>query len=187
MSQTAAARVEPIERDPIAVADGLMRHGRQGARAALNRFWHDVSQAARFSPLKRAPLDMFMGNWNLDSSPAYVFFDVLTRMASPYELNPWDANPLRDTIRAYVDFERLHHRQAVKLFVSATNVRRGRIKIFELDEISLDAVRRVRPPSDLRPCEPPRRYGTLVDDGQAWTDLPQCRGLRARPECDSRR
>ncbi len=34
----------------------------------------------------------------LDHSPSYLFFDVLTRFASPYEFNPLNANPLRDVL-----------------------------------------------------------------------------------------
>ena len=145
----------------VLLADGLMRHGRQGARAALNRFWHDVSQAARFSPLKRAPLDMFMGNWNLDSSPAYVFFDVLTRMASPYELNPWDANPLRDILDEHVDFELVRSCDKVKLYVSATNVETGRVKVFDRHQLTCEMVM-------ASACIPFLFKAVVIDDVPYW-------------------
>jgi NTE family protein len=52
------------------LADGLLPGGREGARGAL-AFWRAVSDAARFSPFQRGPLDMLLGRWTLDNSPAY--------------------------------------------------------------------------------------------------------------------
>jgi len=78
------------------VADGMMRGDRDGAREALHRFWKAVSDAARYSPLQRTPIDVFMGDWSLDGSPSYRFFDWVTRLASPYDLNPMNINPLRE-------------------------------------------------------------------------------------------
>jgi NTE family protein len=36
-----------------------------------------------------------LGGWNLDASPAYVMFDLVTRIASLYD-NPFNLNPLKD-------------------------------------------------------------------------------------------
>lgn len=124
----------------VLVADGLMRGGPQGARDALYSFWKDVSEAARFSPLQRTPLDMYMGNWNLNNSPYYLFFDFLTRMASPYELNPCDKNPLRDVLEKHVDFDLVRCCNKTELFISATNVETGRVKVFDRRELTCDMV-----------------------------------------------
>src|SRR3989475_9260071 len=48
------------------LADGYAKGGSQGARAALEKFWRRVSDAARFSPFKRGPLDVILGRWTLD-------------------------------------------------------------------------------------------------------------------------
>src|SRR4030081_2690368 len=40
-----------------ALVDGYAEGGAEGARAALERFWRRVSEAARFSPFRRGPLD----------------------------------------------------------------------------------------------------------------------------------
>ncbi|MDA7946147.1 MAG: patatin-like phospholipase family protein [Hyphomicrobiaceae bacterium] len=124
----------------VLLADGLMRDGTQGARAALSRFWRDVSKAARFSPLQRGPVDMFMGNWSLDTSPAYLFFDMLTRVAGPYELNPFDVNPLRDILDEHVDFELVRSCDKVRLYISATNVETGRVKVFDRHQLTCQMV-----------------------------------------------
>src|SRR5215831_3517606 len=68
--------------------------GNNGARTALERFWQRVSEAGLFSPIRRAPLDVFLGNWTLDNSPAYVAIDLMSRLFSPYDLNLTGWNPL---------------------------------------------------------------------------------------------
>ncbi|MBU2581682.1 MAG: patatin-like phospholipase family protein [Alphaproteobacteria bacterium] len=124
----------------VVVADGLMRNGCEGARETLHEFWWEVSRAARFSPVQRAPLDMFMGNWSLDGSPGYIFVDFLSRMASPYELNPWKINPLAEILEKTVDFERVRSCEQTKVFVSATNVETGRVRVFDPNALTSDMV-----------------------------------------------
>ena len=124
----------------VVVADGLMKGGEDKARAALRDFWRAVSDAGRSSPIQRAPIDVFMGNWSLDTSPSYLFFDLLNRVASPYELNPLNLNPLRDLVAAQVDFESVRACDKVKLFISATNVETGRVKVFRRAELTADAI-----------------------------------------------
>ena len=72
----------------VVLAEGLIKGGADGARAELLDFWEAVSRAATGSPLQRTPLNMFFGNWSLDDSPGYLFMDMLSRVASPYDLNP---------------------------------------------------------------------------------------------------
>ncbi len=121
------------------LADGWTCGGAEGAKAALDAYWRRVSRAAAFSPLQRSPLDRLLGRWSLDSSPAYVAFDLMTRVFSPYHLNPADYNPLRAILAESIDFERLAN-SAVKLFITATSVRTGRGRIFRNAEISADVL-----------------------------------------------
>ncbi len=124
----------------VVMADGIDRGGYDGARERLTRFWRDVSDAARYSPIRRAPIDMLFGNWSLDASPGYIFFDLLNKMASPYQINPLNLNPLKDIIEHIVDFERLRKRNDIKLFISATNVETGRVQVFKREELTCDMV-----------------------------------------------
>jgi NTE family protein len=124
----------------VAVADGLMQSGEDGARAALHAFWKAVSESARTSPIRRTPIDALLGGWNLDYSPAFLFFDLMTRTASPYALNPLNMNPLRDLLVEQVDFDLVRSCDKMRLFVSATNVETGRVRVFEREELTADAV-----------------------------------------------
>lgn len=121
------------------LAHGLTVGGRAGAKAALRDFWHRISVAAQLSPLQPTPFDKLTGNHSLDSSPAFVFFDLLSRVMSPYQLNPLDYNPLKQILSQVVDFERLRRESVVKLNLCATNVRTGKVRIFKNHELSADA------------------------------------------------
>jgi NTE family protein len=121
------------------LADGHAAGGAEGARAALERFWSAVSRAARFSPIRRTPLDVLLGRWTLDASPAFVALDLAARLVSPYQLNPLGSNPLTDVLAGVVDFDRLA-RAPIRLFVTATNVRTGQGRIFENAEVTSDVL-----------------------------------------------
>ena len=66
--------------------------------------------------------------------------DILTHMASPYDFNPLDINPLRDYLANTVDFAKVRACRELKLFVAATNVRNGKIKVFEGPELTADHI-----------------------------------------------
>ena len=146
----------------VALADGLTRGGREGARESLARFWRAVSDAARFSPVRRGPLDVLLGRWSLDASPGYIALDLLSRVASPYDLNPFDVNPLRDVVAAQIDFDRVNGCGAAKVFVTATNVRTGLPRVFRQGEITLDAV--------MASACLPSLFKAVEIDGEAYWD-----------------
>jgi len=124
----------------VVAADGLMRAGEDGAREGLARFWKEVSDAARLSPVQRAPIDVFMGNWSLDNNPSYILFDLLQRLSSPYDVNPFNFNPLKAILDDIVDFDLVRGCDSMKVFVSATNVETGRVKVFNRRELTCDMV-----------------------------------------------
>ena len=124
----------------VVLADGLDRNGKEGAREALHRFWYSISRFARFSPFQRTPLDRLLGRWTLENSPGYLFFDIFSRLVSPYQLNPFGFNLLSWQLSSLVDFDHVRHAEGIKLFVAATNVRTGKQKIFRREEMTADIV-----------------------------------------------
>ncbi|MEM7044234.1 MAG: patatin-like phospholipase family protein [Pseudomonadota bacterium] len=123
-----------------AVASGFHCGGKEGARERLNAFWQATSKAARSGPLQPSPLDRWLGTGNLDFSPTWHLFDSLSRVVSPYQSNPLNINPLRDILADICDLDAMRAADSVKLFLCATNVRTGRIKVFQGKELSIDAV-----------------------------------------------
>lgn len=146
----------------VAVADGLMKGGREEARRALEEFWFGIAEMSRSSPIQRTPYDKLMGKWSLDMSPSYMFFDTLTRMFSPYQLNPMNTNPLRDLLQEKIDFERVRCCTDVKLFISATSVRTGKVKIFKTPELTAEAI--------LASACLPFLFQAAMVDGEAYWD-----------------
>ena len=121
------------------LADGWLEGGASGARAALSAYWNRVAKAGAFSPLQRSPLDRALGRWTLEHSPVFVGLDLMARIFSPYNLNPSGKNPLKSILDESIDFERLA-RSPIKLFITATNVRTGRGRIFRNGEITPDVL-----------------------------------------------
>ncbi len=143
------------------LADGYAEGGAQGARRALERYWRYVSEAARFSPFQRSPLDKFLGRWTLDNSPLFITMDMMSRLFSPYDLNPGGSHPLRSILEKLIDFERLKQ-GPIKLFISATNVRTGRVRVFRNAEITADVL--------LASACLPTLFQAIQIDGEAYWD-----------------
>src|SRR5215467_6280244 len=143
------------------LVDGYADNGVDGARAALENFWRRVARAALLSPLRRTPLDVLLGRWTLDHSPVFVAMDLMARVFSPYDLSPGGANPLRNILAETVDFGRLA-RASIKLFVTATNVRTGRGRVFRNAELTPDVL--------LASGCLPTLFQAIEIDGEAYWD-----------------
>jgi NTE family protein len=123
------------------LAFGLAKGGPEDARQRLHDFWKAISNAGRFySPVEHLPWEALFAVWNPGFSPSFEWFRALTRYFSPYQLNPFDVNPLRDAITELVDFDALRSCRVAKLFLSATNVRTGKVRVFTTKEITTDVV-----------------------------------------------
>lgn len=147
----------------VVLAHGLMQGGRDGAREALARFWEGVALVGRVaSPVQRSPWEFLLTGWNTSLSPSYQAFRAITETFSPYQLNPGNLNPLRDLLARSIDFEALRRSRAIKLFLSATRVRDGKIHVFHGHEVSVDAV--------LASACLPQYFQAVEVDGQAYWD-----------------
>ena len=143
------------------LADGFTKAGASGARAALTEYWRRVGAAAMFSPLQRTPLDRLLGRWSLDTSPVFVAFDLMSRLFSPYDLNPHGFNPLASILEESIDFARLA-RSPIKLFVTATNVHTGRGRIFRNPDLTPEVL--------LASACLPTMFQAIEIDGEPYWD-----------------
>jgi len=79
-----------------------MNGNKDEARTALEDFWKTVSaEGAKSNPLKSIPgLSLFTKFMDAkpEHSPLYHMTDFMTRVFSPYQLNPFNINPLRDIL-----------------------------------------------------------------------------------------
>lgn len=126
----------------VVLAQGYADGGAAGARAQLRRFWEAVARAGRANPYRRTPmmafLNAFKPGWAQDNYLA-LWADMASRLASPYDLNPLNINPLKEVVEELVDFERVRG-CAIELFICATNVETGRVRAFTNAELTADHV-----------------------------------------------
>jgi NTE family protein len=143
------------------LVSGFMRGGAEGARAALDAYWGRVAGAARFSPIQRSPLDRLMNRWTLDTSLGYLVMDLMSRVVSPYGLNPFGFNPISDILRQSIDFAHLGE-ASIKLFITATNVHTGRGRVFRNKQITPEVL--------LASACLPTMFQAIEIDGEPYWD-----------------
>jgi NTE family protein len=122
------------------MVSGYAKGGRRGARDALEEFWNEVAAYAPIALVHRTPVDHIMQNWNTDQSAGVAAFEALFTVVSPYQVNPLNFHPLRPILEKIIDFPALQSCRALKLFVSATNVRTGRNHIFDHRALDIEAL-----------------------------------------------
>ena len=106
----------------------------------MARFWDAVAAGGSWSIMQPSMLDRLLNPGGLDYSPGWVLMDTLSRIWSPYQMNPANYHPIREILNEQIDFDRLSRSDKVKLFVCASNVFTNRLRVFDLNHISLDAV-----------------------------------------------
>ncbi len=129
-----------------ALKAGYLENGRDGAKASLDAFWGSLGGLSDQTPAPlrdwllafAPPLGVIAGL--TDNNPALKAAEMVSQTFSPYELNPLNIHPLRSRVEEFFDFERVCANEGPKLFISATNVRSGKVKIFKGQEISTDVI-----------------------------------------------
>lgn len=146
----------------VVLASGLLAGGREEARRTLDRFWEAVAAAGMWSPLKPSPLDRLLSEGDMDTSPAWLWADALSRLLSPYQLNPLGYHPLRAILEEQVDFAALRAQDRIRLFLAATDVGRCALEVFDNPRLSVDAV--------LASACLPFLFQAVEIDGRAYWD-----------------
>jgi NTE family protein len=81
---------------------------------------------------------------------------------SPYQFNPFNYNPLAAVLKESVDFDLIRYASGIKLFMCATNVRSGKVKVFRNDEVGLEVL--------LASACLPQLFQAVEIDGEAYWD-----------------
>ena len=150
----------------VVLADGFAAGGAEGARAKLEEFWREVARAGEvLNPLRAFSWESWLrsNGVQMETSFGHMAMQAMTQMWSPYQLNPMNYNPLREILERVVDFRRLARSAAApRLYLSATNVRTGKIKVFENADVSADVV--------LASACLPHIFQTVEIDGEPYWD-----------------
>jgi NTE family protein len=143
-------------------ADGFIKGRRQGAIDALTEFW------GRIADLNALPRSFLRGlpglsdPWRVDSDPTFMMMDFISRLWSPTQLNPMNLNPLGDLLEDLIDFEALRAHPDIKLFVTASNVRTCKSRLFRTAELSAETL--------LASACLPLLFKAVEIDGEAYWD-----------------
>ncbi len=121
----------------VVAADGLARGGADEARERLAEFWRAASIGGNLPEPQRSVVERLFAL--VPPGQPAPWLGPLTRFWSPYDLNPLNINPLKDLIERFVDFAAIRDGER-ELFISATNVLTGELRVFARAEITAEAV-----------------------------------------------
>ncbi|HUP05879.1 MAG TPA: patatin-like phospholipase family protein [Caldimonas sp.] len=140
----------------VVFADGWLKGGRSGARESLTAFWTEVGQ--QVSPAMVTSGD----EQTISLSPTGKMWATWAALFSPTQLNPLGVDPLRHILERHVDFAALRERSPFKLFVGATQVTTGKLRVFRESEISADVL--------LASACLPKIHAPVEIDGEPYWD-----------------
>ena len=146
----------------VMLADGLARGGPEEARNRLAEFWRAASLGGALPAPQRAVLDRMLALFPIGGAPLQLFVDAMSRIMSPYDFNPLDINPLKSLIERFVDFAAIRNHPEIELFIAATNVQSGRLRVFRKDEVSADVV--------MASAALPHVFRAVEIDGESYWD-----------------
>lgn len=126
----------------VILAQGLLRNDKDEARQLLFDFWSDVSKGPKLTSADSlfALPGLARDQYSLNNSAFYIGFELMTHILSPYQFNPYNINPLRTILEKFIDFEALRSQSKIKLFICATNVETGKVKVFDTQALTIESV-----------------------------------------------
>jgi NTE family protein len=145
----------------VVLAHGLAVGGREEAQNAMRLFWKRMSETTSHGVLQPLWVDKMNGKFGLEHSPGYLFMNALMYFTSPSLYNPLNHNPIRSVLEEIIDFDRLRRQPVIKLFLCATNVRTGKVKVFKSEEIGPNQVL-------ASTCLPLLMHSVEIDDEVYW-------------------
>ncbi len=121
------------------LASGLIKNGKEGAKESISTFWKAVS--LKYNELfESAPTTLWQKVVGFEYPAQLDTYLSLTESFSPYQLNPFNLNPLKDILVEHIDFEVLQKECPVDLYIGTTEVRTGKMRIFTNKEITVDVL-----------------------------------------------
>ena len=124
----------------VATIQGLIDGGNEGARKLLHHYWKTMCDKSKASGIHRGVIDRWLGKYTMYNSPEFLMFDFMSKLMSPYQTNPFNINPLKEIVEEVFDFEKIQKSEQYKIFLAATHVYTGKIKVFGNKEIDSDSL-----------------------------------------------
>lgn len=145
-----------------AIVQGLIKGGNAGARKMMREYWQKIGEKGKTSPLQFNPFDKMVKNFTLANNPMLKIMEYVGSILSPYQLNPQNKHPMRDIVENLFDFTALQSSKDHKLFLCATHVATGKLKIF--------TGKTLNPQSVLASACVPTLFQAIEVDGEFYWD-----------------
>jgi NTE family protein len=120
---------------------GLLAGGRKGAQKALATLWAQVEQVGdfRLNPWVRSGLPYASAATQImEDMLSFSPMGVMAQLVSPYA-TAFQKHPLADIVAAF-DFRQVCADDGPQIFVAATNVTTGRVRVFDRRDLTPDAI-----------------------------------------------
>lgn len=147
-----------------ALKSGMLANGAEGARGALDALWASVARSSSAGIGQWFGQELFSPSvlsQALEMSPAFAFADAFNRMTSPYSWGLFYNHPLQSIVDGF-DYSDVCAPEGPDLFIGATNVRSGKVKVFKGADIGPDAL--------LASACLPTLFRAVEIDGEAYWD-----------------
>jgi len=146
----------------LLLAYGMIGNDRANARSLLEHFWHRISEESETRRWRTLQSLSLLGMKLLQIRRKEVFLEAMSRLLLPYQYDPVTMDPLRKVLGETIDFDRLQTSQTIKLFINATNISTSKNRVFEREEMSVDAV--------CASCCLPFLFDAVEIDGEHYWD-----------------
>lgn len=145
-----------------AIIQGLIKGGNAGARKTMRDYWELIGHIGETSPLQFYPYDKLTKNFTLANNPMLHILQYINTLFSPYQLNPQNIHPMQEIVDNFFDYDALQRSTEHKLFLCATHVETGKLKIFTGKELN--------PQSLLASACLPTLFQAIEVDGNYYWD-----------------
>ena len=145
----------------VALAQGMIKGGNEGARQEMQRYWEKIASVGQLSPFWR-PFNPAQLEFPSMPDPLQMMSGLMQHVLSPYQTNPLNMNSLRDMVEEFFDFELLRQAKELQLFLCATHVNTGKLKLFTLNTLDTNRV--------LASACLPFLFHAVEVDGEAYWD-----------------
>lgn len=135
----------------VALAAGMAKGGRAGARAKLTEVWEAVHNAGPSDLLRMNPL---LSAFQMSAAG-------VGRVLTPYQFNPMGIDPLRQLLADTIDFEAVRNSKGPELLIAATDIASGQPRFFRRHEMTIEAVL-------ASACLPTIHHAVVIDDRAYW-------------------
>jgi len=160
----------------VVYASAMVVGDNDGARVCLEKFWRTLSRiCAPFNPVRKIPLDAVLRFAGASVPVAHRWFEMVTQVLGPHELNPLNYNPFQAALEETADIDAVCRIDAPRIAIGATNVRSGRRRNFTNCDVTVDAV--------LASSCMPTLFHAVEIDGEPYWDGGYSGGPSILPLC----